>query len=278
MALPRFLDRASMPALLFGAVLALGVATVPQARASDVPFVPTPDAAVRQMLEMVDAKPDDVVYDLGSGDGRIVIAAVRDFDVQRAVGVDLDPKLVETSRRNAEAAGVSDRAAFIHGNIFEVDFSEATVVTMYLLNSVNLKLRPRLLDELRPGTRLVSHQFTMSDWEPDAMAEGASWRLYHWVVPAKVAGSWQWQNDGEDFRVHLDQRFQKVSGTMTAFGGEVPIGNVELDGDKIRFEAEASDGGRAVPVTFEGTVVDDVIDGRFTVAGTAGTVQARRAQ
>src|SRR3546814_396088 len=134
------------------------------------------------MLEMAAVKPDDVLYDLGSGDGRIVIAAIRDFGVERAVGIDIDPRRIDESNVNAMAAGVADRAEFKVADLFQTDFSDADVVTMYLLSRVNLKLRPRLLDELKPGTQLVSHQFTMDDWKPDAEATADGRSLYHWVV------------------------------------------------------------------------------------------------
>jgi precorrin-6B methylase 2 len=149
----------------------------------DVPYVPTPDAVVTKMLEMAKVGPKDVVYDLGSGDGRIVIAAARKG--ARAIGVDIDPERIEESNKNARAAGVTKRVKFVKQNLFETDFSEASVVTMYLLPSVNLKLRPKLLTTLRPGTRIVSHSFNMGEWKPAQTAQVEGANVYLWIVPPR---------------------------------------------------------------------------------------------
>lgn len=267
----------SFRALLAAAPL-IAILVAPPAASSDVPFVPTPEETVRTMLEVVEAGPEDIVYDLGSGDGRIVIAAVRDFDVKRAIGIDINAELVEQSRQNAEEAGVADRASFLVGNIFSEDFSDATVITMYLLNTVNLRLRPRLLDELRPGTRLVSHQFHMADWEPDLETTGGGRRIYHWIVPAKVEGSWRWQANGEDFRLDLQQEFQMVSGTLSAFGREVPIEDAVLSGEKLSFAATSASGDQVVRVRFSGRVDGDSIEAEVATGGTPTTVTVERAQ
>jgi SAM-dependent methyltransferase len=271
--------RAPRPVLALAPLLALALmAVAAPATSSDVPFVPTPEATVQKMLEVVEAGPDDIVYDLGSGDGRIVIAAVRDFDVKRAIGIDINAELVEESRKNAEEAGVADRASFTVGNIFEENFSDATVITMYLLNSVNLRLRPRLLDELRPGTRLVSHQFHMADWEADLETTGGGRRIYHWIVPAKVDGTWRWQADGEEFRLDLQQEFQKVSGTLAAYGREVPIEDATLSGDALTFAARTTNGDRAVHLRFSGRVDDGAIVAEMATGGTPAAVRAERVQ
>jgi SAM-dependent methyltransferase len=152
------------------------------ARTPDVIFVPTPDAVVDAMLDMADVGPKDVVYDLGCGDGRIVVgAAVR--GARRAIGVDIDPDRVREARARAKAAGVQDRVEILEEDLFEMDLSDATVVTLYLLPSLNLRLRPKLLS-LKPGTRIVSHDFDMGDWKPDQVRRVAGKTVYYWTVPA----------------------------------------------------------------------------------------------
>src|SRR5690349_12705770 len=148
----------------------------------DVPYVATPPAVVEAMLKLASVGPNDVVYDLGSGDGRIVIAAARDFKVKKGVGIDLDPELITLATKNAKEAGVADRVTFTRGDIFKMDFKEATVLTLYLLPDVNVTLRPRILD-LAPGTRVVSHAFNMGDWVPDGAANADMRRAYLWIVP-----------------------------------------------------------------------------------------------
>ena len=150
----------------------------------DVPFVPTPTETVNAMLKLADVKKGDVVYDLGSGDGRIVIAAARRG--ARAVGVDIDPQRIEEARRNAKSAGVDDRARFINGDLFNADIHEATVVTLYLLPRVNERLKPKLLAELQPGTRIVSHGFDMGEWKPERAVPVGSTTIYLWIVPART--------------------------------------------------------------------------------------------
>jgi SAM-dependent methyltransferase len=149
--------------------------------APDVPYVATPEAVVMGMLDLAQVGPGDVLYDLGSGDGRIVIAAARRG--ARTVGVEIDPDLVLQSRASARAAGVEDRATFVRQDLFETDFSEATVVTLYLLPGLNMKLRPKLLAELPPGARIVSHTFHMGDWAPARTARAGGARLFLWIVP-----------------------------------------------------------------------------------------------
>ncbi|WP_026099001.1 SAM-dependent methyltransferase [Kamptonema formosum] len=161
----------------------------PQEGFSDVPYVPTPDAVVEEMLKLAEVTGDDVLYDLGSGDGRIVITAAQKFGT-RGVGIEINPRLVQQSRENAQTAGVADRVKFSQQNLFEADLSEATVVTLYLLPEVNLKLRPKLLKQLKPGTRIVSHNYGMGDWKPERavmLREPAKQHyLFYWVVPETV--------------------------------------------------------------------------------------------
>jgi precorrin-6B methylase 2 len=151
----------------------------------DVPYVPTPQAVVDAMLQVAKVGKDDVLYDLGSGDGRIVITAAEKFGT-RGVGIDIDPERVQEAQANARKAGVTDRAKFIQQDLFQADFSEATVVTLYLLPSVNLKLRPLLFKQLKPGTRVVSNTFDMDDWKPEKTLKVGNNTVYYWVIPEKV--------------------------------------------------------------------------------------------
>ena len=154
----------------------------------DVPYVPTPEAVVAKMLEMAKVRKNDLLYDLGCGDGRIVITAARKYGA-RGVGYDIDPQRIRESNENAERAGVTDRVRFVQGDLFQADLSGATVVTLYLLPDVNARLRPKLLSELKPGTRIVSHDYGMGDWEPREVVEmdvgGRMHYIYSWVVPKK---------------------------------------------------------------------------------------------
>lgn len=204
----------------------------------DVSYVPTPENVVERMLELAEVGPDDYVVDLGSGDGRIVITAARDFGVERALGVDIDPERVAEAKRNAEAAGLTDRVRFEEGDIFELDFSDATVVTMYLLPNLNLRLRPTLL-EMPPGTRIVSHAFNMGDWEADVHEQVNRRDIYLWVVPAQVGGDWTVElADGTRFELTLTQEFQRITGRATFPDRHVPLSSIRLEGADIRFSID----------------------------------------
>jgi precorrin-6B methylase 2 len=161
----------------------------PQEREADVPYVPTPQTVVDQMLKQANVSSNDIVYDLGSGDGRIPITAAQKYGVRRAVGVEINSELVQQARQNAQKAGVADRVEFLQQDLFQTELKDATVVTLYLLPSVNRKLRTKLLQELKPGTRIVSHDFDMGDWKPNNVTQvkGPFRRhtLYYWVVPNK---------------------------------------------------------------------------------------------
>ena len=153
----------------------------------DVHYVPTPPEVVDEMLRMVSVNKNDVVYDLGSGDGRIVITAAKKYGIRRGVGIDIDPERIREANDNAKREGVSDRVTFRNEDLFEADFREATVVTLYLLERLNLRLRPKLMSELKPGTRIVSHQFGMGDWTPEKTANVNGRIIYMWTVPKKQA-------------------------------------------------------------------------------------------
>jgi precorrin-6B methylase 2 len=161
----------------------LGRSDLPE-RAPDVPYVPTPQTVVDAMLEVADVKPGDVLYDLGSGDGRIVVTAAQRFGV-RGVGIDINPERIQEAEANAKAAGVEQLTEFRQEDLFKADFGEATVVTMYLLPSVNNRLKPKLLNDLKSGTRIVSHAFDIEGWEPERVIEADGRTIYFWVVPEK---------------------------------------------------------------------------------------------
>lgn len=229
----------------------------------DVPYVPTPNEVVSKMLDLAEVQPDDYVIDLGSGDGRIVIAAAKRGAMGH--GIDLDPQRIAEARANAKEAGVDDKVMFRQEDIFKTNFSKASVITMYLLPSVNKKLRPRLLNELKPGTRIVSHSFDMGDWEPDKTAEisaGNTSRthdIYYWVIPADVAGTWSWTTDGTDFTLNIDQKYQKITPTLTDSDGTTyEILNKELQGDRIAIQA----GNEDELYNFSGRVMGDTIKGK----------------
>jgi ribosomal protein L11 methylase PrmA len=181
--------KAAAAGVCLAALLAAGFA-FPAGVVKDVPYVPTPPEVVQRMLEMAGLKSGDVLYDLGCGDGRIVIAAVKTPGV-RGVCVDIDPERIAESKRNAAAAGVTERIRFVEGDLFKVPISDATVMTLYLMPDVNMRLRPRLLGELRPGTRIVSHAFDMGDWTPEERVtvelQPQTYVLYRWTIPEKKA-------------------------------------------------------------------------------------------
>jgi SAM-dependent methyltransferase len=198
----------------------------------DVIWVPTPESLVEAMLDAAKVTPSDFVMDLGSGDGRIVIAAARRG--AKAMGIEYNPDMVELSKRKAAEAGVSGKASFVNADIFESDYSKASVITMYLLPNLNIKLRPALLN-LKPGTRIVSHAFTMGEWEADQTISKEGRTAYLWIVPAKVDGLWTWEEKSEPARLQLTQNFQKIEGTLTVNGKSGPILNAQLMGDLINF-------------------------------------------
>jgi len=198
----------------------------------DVIWVPTNDGLVKLLLDIANVKPSDVVYDLGAGDGKIAIAAARDYGA-RAVGIEYNPDMAALAQRNADRSGVAEKVKIINGDIFIEDFSEATVVTLYLLPNLNLKLRPTLL-AMKPGTRVVSNSFNMGDWEPDQRL-GSDYTIgYYWVVPANVGGTWQLNGEElRDAQMTLEQKFQNVGGTLTVRGKTQPILSAKLSGDNL---------------------------------------------
>jgi hypothetical protein len=201
----------------------------------DVIWVPTGDELVTKMLETAKVTAEDIVYDLGAGDGKIPIAAASKYGA-RSVGIEYNADMAELARRNAARAGVSDKVKIIHGDIFQENFTEATVVTLYLLPDLNLKLRPTLL-KMKPGTRIVSHAFSMGDWEADQKIETRAAHAYYWVVPANVAGTWVLDgvNPTQQVTLQLSQRFQRVGGNIVIGKTTQPLLGAQLEGDKLTF-------------------------------------------
>ena len=200
----------------------------------DVIWIPTPDALVTRMLTSARVTKDDVVYDLGAGDGKIPIAAAKEFGA-RAIGIEYNPDMADLARRNARRAGVDGQVEIITGDIFKEDFSRATVVTMYLLPDLNLKLRPLIL-KMRPGTRVVSHAFHMGDWEPDERMSAEARDAYLWYVPAGVEGTWEFDEEiGAHGTATIVQRYQRIGGTVTVSGKTQPMLGGALRGSELSF-------------------------------------------
>lgn len=242
-----------------------------ETREPDVIYVPTPQDVVATMLKMADVKPGEMVYDLGCGDGRIVITAARDFGA-RGMGVDIDPQRIAESRENATKAGVTDRVQFRQTDLFTMDFADADVVMLYLLPALNVRLRPRLLDELKPGTRIVSHAFMMGDWEPDERANVGNpvKSIYFWRVPAKVEGDWKVRlPGGETGTLSLQQEFQKVTGNLKQGSQTLPLANARLSGTTLHFTYGSGAKTAKGSATFSGNQFAGTIE-----SGRAGPAEA----
>jgi hypothetical protein len=255
-------------AFLAALLLAVGVSAQPRYEpqvgqaGKDVIWVPTPDEVVDRMLTMAQTGPNDIHFDLGAGDGKIAIAAAKKFGA-RATGIEYNPDMARHANANAQAAGVAGvgpgKATIRQGDIFATDFSSATVITLYLLPALNMKLRPTLL-QMRPGTRVVSHSFTMEDWEPDEISSMDGRRAYFWVVPASVMGAWQLDAGGQKSELSIDQTFQKISGSVklgSTLGG---LREPRLSGFHIAFAYVDAGGMRR---DFTGTVTGGRMEGSF---------------
>lgn len=271
------LFRGVLPALLCAVLAVPGLAHAQDE--SSVPYVPTPQTVVDRMLAMARVTGRDYLIDLGSGDGRIVVTAAKKFGT-RGFGVDLNPERIREATENARKNGVTDKVAFYQRNLFNTDLSEATVITMYLLPRVNMALRPQLL-ELKPGTRLVSHDFDMADWKPDQQAQvsaadkffgsGGESDIYLWVVPARVAGVWRTRlsiaGKAHDYEISLQQKFQEVRGTVRVNGRAVPISNAKLSGAELSFGFSVDIAGGAVKHELGGRVDGNRIIGDAVLSG-----------
>ncbi len=229
----------------------------------DVPYEPSSEEVVRAMLEIAKVGKKDLVYDLGCGDGRIIIAAAQKTGA-RGVGVDLDPERIKESLENARKANVTDRVQFFQQDLFQTEIGKATVVMLYLWPEVNLKLRPKLFQELKPGTRVVSHSHDMGNWEPDqTITTSEGHRVHFWVMPANVTGTWEWDMPGEKehYVLKLSQQFQKVSGTLEMGSDEIEVKNPELRGDRLQLTIERFFKGQMQTLRFTGRVQDHFIEG-----------------
>jgi SAM-dependent methyltransferase len=268
----------SLSTALSGTVaLALVIALSPGASAQrkkypELIYVPTPQNVVDKMLEVAKVTKDDYVFDLGSGDGRIPITAARSYGA-RGFGVDINAKLVAMARANAKAAGVADRVEFRQQDLFKTSVKEATVVGLYLFVWANEKLRPRLIGELKPGSRIVAHDFPVGeDWKPDVEEEVENRTVYLWYVPAQVGGNWQFSGASQPFTVQLRQKFQMIDGSATVDGRAIPLTKVLLRGDEIDFAVELESG---KPTQFRGRVAGDRIEPRAG-GGAAGWSALRK--
>ncbi len=242
----------------------------------DVIWVPTPERAVERMLALAHVGPDDVLIDLGSGDGRIVIAAAKSRGA-RGYGVDLNPDLVQLAEQRAREAGVSERAKFSVRDIFEADLRSASVITLYLLPELNMRLRPALL-KLRPGTRIVANAFDLGEWEADAIDTSTASMLRLWVVPAPVAGRWSWslQSNGKSqhFELDMNQQFQRVSGVVALGQQRLRLRNPKLQGDAISFVLlEQQRVNHGVRTDYFGRVKGNRIEGEVTSSETGKTTK-----
>jgi hypothetical protein len=228
----------------------------------DVIWVPTPQALVEKMLDMAKLTAKDIHYDLGSGDGRTVITAAKRG--AQAHGVEFNPDMVKLSERNAAKEGVAGKAKFINGDIFQTDFSHATVVTLYLLPSLNVKLRPTLL-KMKPGTRVVSHAFSMEDWQPDQTETVEGRTAYLWIVPAQVDGTWRWSVSGngpKDYELSLRQQYQKVEGLIRLDGKMGQLRDIKLQGDQLSFSVhEVAGSSGTIRRDFTGRVSGNTVQG-----------------
>ena len=224
----------------------------------DVIWVPTPDEVVDRMLRMAQVGPNDLVYDLGAGDGKIAIAAAKKFGA-RSVGIEYNPEMAKHAQGNVEKAGVTGKARIVNGDIFATDFSQATVVTMYLLPALNMKLRPTILS-MRPGTRVVSHSFTMEDWEADEISSMDGRRAYFWLVPANVNGGWTLETGNEKAEMSFEQRFQKIEGTVGLGHAQGGLRGARLNGFNISFTYVDNSG---VKRDYAGRVTGGKMEGSF---------------
>jgi hypothetical protein len=277
--------RIEMRSLLIAAVALLAAAGVASAQDfGDTPYVQTPQNVVDRMLQMAHVGPRDYVIDLGSGDGRLVITAAKKYGA-RGFGVDLDRRLVELANRSAARAGVRDRAVFYERDIYETDLTAASVVTIYLLPEVNLMMRPTLLSTLKPGTRIVTHDYDMGEWQPDEqivmdapdkpVGRDKKSKVFYWVIPANAAGKWRWElplgGKTALFEMTVAQNFQKISGNASVDGRALALSNARLTGDEVAFVlADARDGAR---YEFSGRLVGHNVSGSVRVLGTAAQSQ-----
>jgi SAM-dependent methyltransferase len=267
---PRFLSSGALSALIVMA--SMSGYGVEDRYNIFIPYVPTPNHLVDRMLELAGIGKDDLVLDMGSGDGRIVITAAQRYGA-RGRGVEIDSTLVEEARENALKAGVAERTEFVAQDMFVTPIADATVMTLYVLTASNLELRPRILAEMRPGSRIVSHQFSMGAWLADKHEALGSAEIYFWVVPASVGGTWRFEDDKREFTVSIKQEFQEISGTAQVGRLTLPLRQARLKGDEIDF---AIDIGDERPMLYRGRVSDGTIVPRGAAGDTERKWRASR--
>jgi precorrin-6B methylase 2 len=245
----------------------------------DAPFVPTPNYVIAEILSKAGVGKDDILYDLGSGDGRIVIEAAKKTGC-RAVGIEIDADLVGDSRLNAARAGVQNRVRFVVADIFQEDLSEATVVTIYMSGDVNRRLRPKLLRELKPGTRVATYTFDMDEWKPDNTTTFGREDAYFWVVPANASGKWLWTEGNGHAKVRwemeLKQVFQEFSGQISRNGRPFPLRGGKIKGDEIRFSLDGNPADKPSTLAFTGRIRGNTIEGTIAAETAHRTWKATR--
>ncbi len=238
----------------------------------DIPFVVTPMHVVREMLDMVDIHQNDFLFDLGCGDGRVVVMAAKEFGA-RGLGVDIDPERIVESRKKALKAGVTNQVKFVEGDLFELDLRPATVISIYLMTRFNLKLRPKLFQELSPGTRIVSHNYGMKDWAPDDYCEipGETYthKLFCWTMPANASGNWEWSVPAgmlkKSYRMIIRQNFQNITGSLLTEESEYPIVEGTMNGTEISLTIGIHEDNAENSMAFNGIVEGNTIEGSMNV-------------
>lgn len=225
--------RPTILALAFAAGLVATAAQAQETPRLDVIYVPTPQQVVDRMLELADVKAGDSMIDFGCGDGRMVVTAAKRG--ARGFGVDINPERIKEANANAQAAGVTDKVEFKVANLFEQDLSKADVMAMYLLTDINLRLRPKILDTMKPGSRIVSHAFDMGDWKPDTHETVDGRNVYFWMVPAKIGGTWDVQGENK-MKLSIDQKYQFFTGKAEIGGKTLDVTDGRIKGNDISFK------------------------------------------
>jgi ubiquinone/menaquinone biosynthesis C-methylase UbiE len=244
-------------------------------REPDIHFAPTPHRVIAEMLRLAEIGPDSLVYDLGCGDGRALIAAARECGA-RGVGIDIDPHRISESFANAIQAGVQDRVQFLQGDFFDARLSDATAIVLYLVDSVNIRLRPKILSECKPGVRVVSYSFEMGDWEADAHTPIAANGVFLWIVPARLEDSWSASSASDSSRLEslgIRQTFQKLSGVARVRGSERMIKG-RVTGERFMLTEELEDGNERMTIT--GKVLGESIEGKLSDSGAETLFALRR--
>lgn len=274
------MKKGSVVAIFIALMLVPNTVALQERKPLDVPFVPTKPEVVAEMLRMAEVGKDDILYDLGCGDGRIVITAAQLYGT-RGVGVDIDPERIRESQENAAKAKVTHLVKFMEQDLFKTDIHEATVVSLYLLTSVNLRLRPKLFAELAPGTRIVSHNYGMDSWKPDqssvVMVNEMTHNIYFWILPANISGTWEWSwPEGSKkglYILEVDQHFQWPSGKIKVDGQELSLKEISIRGSKLQFTAEKIEGIKSTTMIFEGQAIGNTLKGRGEIQSGGKTIK-----